>query len=189
MATDHLGPDSVVWDIGANVGVMSFSAALMGVRKVYAFEPDVFLASIVNRTIAENNLGANVSVIPVAVADRAGFATFMIAERGRASNALESAGGRSQMGGTRQSVTVPTVSADDILAFSKDIPTFIKIDVEGAELHVLSGMGAVFDVAKPTVYVEVSQQTEPQVRDFFQSKGYNPAVLGGEAQNLLFEHA
>lgn len=92
--------DSVVWDIGANVGVFTFaSAAIAKTGVIISVEADIWLAGFLRRT---RNLSeftsADIRILPVAVSSQNGVAIFQIADRGRASNALEVAGGSSQMG-------------------------------------------------------------------------------------------
>src|SRR5438270_12601633 len=51
MARELVEPGSVVWDVGANVGLFAFSAAVRaGVTGlVLTIEPDVWLADLMNR--------------------------------------------------------------------------------------------------------------------------------------------
>src|ERR1700686_2980136 len=52
MAEEMVKPGSVVWDVGANVGLFSFcAAALSGPSgRVLAIEPDFWLAHLINRS-------------------------------------------------------------------------------------------------------------------------------------------
>src|ERR1700709_849599 len=52
MAAELVKPGSVVWDIGANVGLFSFSAASVAgsTGRVLAVEPDPWLCTLLNRT-------------------------------------------------------------------------------------------------------------------------------------------
>ena len=60
---DWIGPDDVVWDIGANMGIFAIPAALRA-SQVYAFEPDVELAHNLCRSLRlRANRGLNVTVI------------------------------------------------------------------------------------------------------------------------------
>ncbi len=119
-----------VYDIGANVGFYSLLAAvLVGDNgKVYAFEPVPRNLSYLHRHL-ELNAIHTVSVIPAAVSDRDGEVRFW--------EAHDAAQGRIADQGQ---LTVRSVSLDGLL---KDTavtpPDCIKIDVEGAELHVLHG--------------------------------------------------
>src|SRR5271168_2308423 len=55
MARELVRPASVVWDVGANVGLFAFSAAAMAGPSglVLAIEPDIWLAHLVDRSARE----------------------------------------------------------------------------------------------------------------------------------------
>lgn len=184
----NLGDD--VWDIGANVGVFSFAAAAVSqTGNIIAFEPDTFLVEVIKASRRLNGLG-NVQVIPTAVAAEDGFAEFQIAERGRASNSLSSAGGRSQMGGVRDRFLVPTLSGESIKNYLGSAPKFIKIDVEGAELMVIKGLREVLSTAKPIIYVELSTETKAEATTILSDLGYSldtPDDDGSRFGNYLFK--
>lgn len=139
-----------VWDIGANCGVLSFSAA--AAHRVIALEADPFLADLLAQSAAMNH--APVTVVPAAAWSGRGLAEFAIAARGRASNHLVAAGGHSQTGGVRGTLTVPTLTLDELYAHF-GAPTFVKIDVEGAEASVLAGATRLLAEARPRLYLEI----------------------------------
>ena len=173
VVSQYVNAGDVVWDIGANVGILAAASAVRSGAKgtVLCIEPDIFLAGMIRRTAAKLSPNcAKVSVLPVAISATSGVATFHIAERGRASNALAEAGGRSQMGGIRESVLVPTISLDSLLDISR--PQFIKIDVEGAEAIVLSGASKVLNEIRPIIHIEVGKAHSAQVTDRFHAASY-----------------
>ena len=172
LAEQHLSADAVVWDVGANVGTFAVAAAAVAQRgQVFAIEADIWLAGLLRRTAAEPAYGGRIQVVPCAVAATAGVARFVIAARGRASNALEISGGRSQMGGVREVVLVPTLSLDTLLE-SLPPPDFVKIDVEGAELAVLQGAARLLRKVRPKVYIEVDESLAEEVYALFAGHGY-----------------
>lgn len=159
-AMDLVPAGAVVWDVGANVGVFSFAAAVLAGTKgsVLAIEADIWLAQLLRRSAAlPANAGLNVNVLPVAISDRDGVTSFVIAKRGRASNFLQAAGGWSQAGGVRELVSVPTLSLDTLLD-SQPSPGVVKIDVEGAEMLVLNGASRLLREVRPVLYLEVGDQ-------------------------------
>ncbi len=178
IAKDYLGSQSNVWDIGANVGVFTFAAAsLVGKGRILAVEADIWLAQLISRSVLLNKKREyNITVLPVAISDQVGVASFMIAARGRASNALRSAGGNSMMGGVRQICTVPTLTLD-ILLNETFKPDFVKIDVEGAEKMVLNGAGKTLSSARPVFYIEVNASNCDDVTHIF--KYYHYRLVDG----------
>ena len=173
LAEQRLSADSVVWDVGANVGTFAVAAAAVAQRgQVVAIEADIWLAGLLRRTAAEPVYGGRIQVVPCAVAATCGVARFVIAARGRASNALEVSGGRSQMGGAREVVLVPTLPLDTLLE-TLPAPSFVKIDVEGAELAVLQGAGRLLREVRPSVYIEVDEGWAEEVYALFAGHGYD----------------
>jgi hypothetical protein len=98
-------------------------------------------------------------------------AVFLIAQRGRQSNALEAAGGRDQMGGHRERQLVPTLRLDTLLG-ELPTPDFVKIDIEGAEVEALRGGDRLVTEARPTFYIEVGPTHAGEVAQFFAERGY-----------------
>jgi FkbM family methyltransferase len=170
---EHIREDSVVWDIGANVGVFTFASASVAKKgMVLAVEADIWLAQLIRKSSQlRDNCGLSIRVLPCAISDRNGIATFQIARRGRASNTLEITGGRSQTGGIREIVTVPTLTLDTLLEFS-GFPSFVKIDVEGAEAMVLNGAGRLLSEIRPTIYIEVGKVVNELVTSIFSKADY-----------------
>ena len=95
-AREFVEAGSVVWDVGANVGLLSIAAAQRaGVSgKVMAVEADIWLAALLRKSAAmQPSTSAPIQVIPAAVFDSPTIASFNVAKRGRASNFLTVAGG------------------------------------------------------------------------------------------------
>src|SRR5271169_153083 len=148
---EHLvRPGDVVWDVGANVGLFTFAAAHRAAR-VLAFEPDPWLADLLERTAA---FFPNVSVIRAAVADYCGGGELHIARRARGSNFLLGKG-HTQSGGTRRLEEVKVVTLDSL---GQAPPNVLKIDVEAGELAVLRGTARLLAQSLPVVICEVAKE-------------------------------
>ena len=192
IAEKYLNPSSNVWDIGANVGVFSFAAsAIAEGGLVLSVEADIWLANILRKTAnLQYYRGHDIRVLPCAISHEHSVACFQIAKRGRASNALESAGGRSQMGGIRELQFVPTTTLDSLLDYF-DAPNFVKIDIEGAELKALHGSKQLISVVRPTFYIEVGEDVSDEVFTIFNAADYIARSPEGEqltkcVSNTLF---
>ncbi len=165
-------PGSVVWDVGANMGLFSFAAAgLAGpTGRVYAFEPDAIMVRLLRRSAQLNRLAAPVEVIPCAISDTFSLARFNIAVRSRTSNFLEGFG-MSQTGGVRETQTVLTVPLD-WLAEQIQPPGVLKIDVEGAEQNVFCGAAKLLKAKRPIIIFEASHAHWLEISGMLLDLGY-----------------
>ena len=117
-----------VWDVGAHHGYVTLCAATrVGAGRVHAFEPSASNRQQLQRHVGWNRL-ANVRVHPFALADRDGEATF-----GGAGSSKTFA-----LGGGSETVQVRT-AASLLDAGALEVPSFVKVDVEGAEASFLRG--------------------------------------------------
>jgi len=174
IAERFLQPGANAWDVGANVGVFTFAAsAVVKTGTVVCIEADTWLANLLRRsTRLEGNRDRDIRVVPVALSRDVSVETFEVAMRGRASNALSSAGGRDQMGGVREIQYVPTTSLDRLLDVFP-APDLVKIDVEGAELMVMQGGERMLSECRPNFYVEVGREVAEEMASLFTRSGYS----------------
>src|ERR1022692_1250272 len=171
LAAELIRPGHVVWDIGANLGLFSFAASVAAGPRghVLAVEPDAVLVSLLRRSVTVNHGHAAVDVLPTAVADRLGVGRFHIARRNRSTNYLDGFG-TTQTGGVRTTELVPTVTLDWLAAHFPS-PDIIKIDVEAAEVQVLSG-GTEILRKLPAIICEVAGNNATAVADILAGYGY-----------------
>jgi FkbM family methyltransferase len=155
-----------VLDIGANIGhtTVSYAACVGPLGQVHAFEPCPHLTAHLRENVSRNRL-TNVQLHPVVVSDNDGTTDFHVALDG--ASALSSL--RPLEGRATRLVSVPCVTIDSLLP-SLGTVSFVKIDVEGAELRVLQGMRKLIKRDKPLIQAEV---TEAWMRE-----------LGGSAEGV-----
>jgi FkbM family methyltransferase len=170
-ASEFVREGDVVWDVGANVGLFSFAASFIAgpVGRVIAFEADSFLAELIRRS-TQRARGARLDVISAAISECCGVAEFDIAKRGRSTNHLHGLEGSTQTGGTRQTISVATLSLDR-LHEQLPPPQVLKIDVEGGELNVLKGAQKLISTASPVILCEVSCNGL-EIADLLHANGY-----------------
>ena len=177
MLEELITPDSVVWDIGANVGLFTFgAAALAGANGfVLAVEPDIWLAHLLVRSSTsvqqESVPVAAVSVLCAAVSDHNGVAGLNIAQRARASNHLSSSTGSSQAGGCRYQQQTLTITLDALLDYFP-APSVVKIDVETAEIGVIQGASRLLSVARPAIWCEVAEVNSDAISEILHKHAY-----------------
>lgn len=121
-----LRPTDVVWDVGAHHGFMTLCAARR-TGAVHAFEPSAMNRALLERHVRWNELH-NVTVHPFALQDHDGESTF----GGAGTSKMFALGGGSEIVQVRTARTV----VDEGRSAR---PSFVKIDVEGAESNLLEG--------------------------------------------------
>jgi FkbM family methyltransferase len=181
LVDEHVRPGMNVWDVGANMGMLTFAAAHRAGPKgmVLAIEPDVDNLRLLLRTRRAMDPAANapVEVLGAALANPGKrVAKFQIAQRARTANALEG-WGSTQTGGFRESRVVPILTLDELIGEFPP-PGLIKIDVEGAELAVFAGAERMLREVRPVIAVEVGEPNTKAAADAFKSYRYRMLDYG-----------
>jgi len=172
-------PGDCSWDLGGNLGIFSLMAAHQAGPDAVTvcIEPDPFLASLIQRTsLLPANADRTIHTFCSAVCNEQGIAEFLVADRGRSSNALAETGARSQAGGVRYRQYVPTTTLDSMLDFFP-APDVLKIDVEGAEVMVLQGGQRLLQDIRPTLYIEVGNDETDMITALLRNAGYDMFAL------------
>jgi len=165
-----LKANNVVVDVGANIGYYTRIASnLVGTGgAVYAFEPMPAAYRVLQMNCS--NL-VNVTLFPIAMGDKHGESTFYVRKKGDMSSLSPD--------DKAKTVLVQTDTLDNILMKVPKID-FIKIDVEGFELEVLSGSQKTISTHRPIVYFELLQSYAEErgfgfkdYQTFFDKFGYS----------------
>ncbi len=140
---DSFPENSVVWDIGANVGLYSCYAGKSKNCRVFAFEPSVFNLELLARNIFLNDLQQNVTIIPVALNNTIGFNQFRLTSTGWGGALSSFAHNVNDSGEKLKSIfeyqTLGMTLDDALDIFKIPHPSYIKLDVDGIEHLILSG--------------------------------------------------
>lgn len=165
---DRRGGDGTLWDIGANVGLYSLYYAKTKAGQVVSFEPSVFNLRQLAKNISANGLAHKIDVVPFALSDQVGFQTFRLSSETEG-GALNAFGVDYGYDGQQVTSTVEYrtfgMSGDKLVSqrLVDTVPCLIKIDVDGIEHLILSGMREV--LSHPdcrSVYVEVNENFHEQ---------------------------
>jgi FkbM family methyltransferase len=164
--------DGVV-DGGASQGIFTCAfAKLIGDQgRVYAFEPQPYATVCLKENCRLNGL-ANVEIFEGALSKES------------AEGVLDLSLGPVSASITREvtaksGLRVKTYAIDDLRAQGRMRPlSFIKLDVEGAELDALMGARETIEQDKPRICVEaLDERPFQQVGAFLESRGYRPFVF------------
>ena len=155
-----LSPESIVFDVGANIGLHSVPLALRATRgQVVAFEPDADNVQLLRENLAQNGVSRRVRVEAKAVSDRAGKVEFWRDVVTSATGTIAPSSGNSwfhQHTGRRPlKVEVEATTIDAFVAAHPELaPSLVKIDVEGAEARVLDGMEVTARTHRPDIIID-----------------------------------
>jgi FkbM family methyltransferase len=174
-------------DIGVNIGQTLLKAkSIDPLCRYVGFEPNPFCIHFVNELIRLNRF-QNCRLLPVALSTRPGLVE-LIADSESDSTASMVQDLRPGRKTLRQQY-IPTLVFDDIAGELDLTPTgVVKIDVEGAELEVLSGMKGYLCQQRPLVTCEVlhahsaaqlglMHERNLKLMELLDSSGYAPLRL------------
>jgi FkbM family methyltransferase len=151
-------PGSVVYDVGAHIGVVTLGAArLVGkTGSVVAFDPDPENVDRLRESCALNGLEGCVRVVHAAVWSRTAIEGISFQRGGRRlSHGGVVADGYRPVAASGDTIKVPSITLDDFIASRGPSPKLVKIDVEGGEYEVLRGGRKLFQDQRPLIIVEV----------------------------------
>jgi FkbM family methyltransferase len=130
-------PDSVVVDIGANIGAMTVAFASKA-KTVFAFEPHPRLFYTLAGNLALNEI-TNVIPYNIGISDHAGRMSFQdLPASNNGAHSLTTDTGKNSI-----------IVSDQVPACS-----LLKIDVEGMELQVLKGCTNMIQSCHPVIFIE-----------------------------------
>jgi len=162
------------FDVGANIGALS---AFMWRRvgpggRVYSFEANPTMIARLLRNFEANGVH-NHRIISRAVWSRSGVPLTFEVEPSYYSSGSRIVPGNTQEESGAARVTVTSLALDDYCDEFALEPELIKIDVEGAERHVLEGSQRLLQRKKPTILFEHTPTQNPDDAPAFLRKlGY-----------------
>lgn len=197
---DQQIPDSIFYDIGANIGIYSIYAAAKGLR-TYSFEPESQNYSELNKNIFLNSFSKNISAYNVALANKneLGLLHMSFFEKGGSMNNFGE-----QIDFNK--VKFDAVFSQPVMAFRLDdfiekynlpLPNYIKIDVDGLEEEVLQGaLKTIQNSSVRSILIElndaleVDQRIKKQLIDFgyYVESKYHSPIFDGSAFSAVYNY-
>lgn len=158
---ESIEPDSVMLDVGANVGMYSVFAALITRTRVYAFEPESQNYALLCRNIVHNGLATQVTAYCAALSDSQKFSVIHLSEfkTGGSCHSFDAAVNfnlkerKTPFIQGCYSTTVDQLVAEGAMP----VPNYIKIDVDGFEHKVTAGARQTLkDPAVKSLIIEIN---------------------------------
>lgn len=185
----ELTPGDVLYDIGANIGLVAFHAG--GRCRTVAFEPDPAFVTRLRRNM-QLNTSLSVVLLPVAISDHDGAATlFTDGSEGTSPSLVHQ---RSETGTAQvQARTLDALMEEANLPK----PTVLKLDIEGAEILALRGGARLLqgDGAPRLLFLEIHDAFLPafgssaeEVLALVHQAGYDRMIykaIRGDQQHLI----
>jgi FkbM family methyltransferase len=165
---DGISNGSVVWDIGANVGLYTCYAAKARGCKVYAFEPSVFNLELLARNIYINGLSDQAVIVPLPLSDNLAINKLNMSttDWGGALSTFGQSYGHDGLTLNNifefQTLGLSMTEAMELLKIPQ--PDYIKMDVDGIEHLILKGGHSVLKHVKG-VLIEINEEFEKQTVD------------------------
>jgi len=160
----YVKPGTIVFDVGANVGLYSLLASVFAGEngKVFSFEPLPENIYYLKKHIGLNNL-KNVKVIEKAVSDKVSTVRFNFGDN-RSSGHISNDG----------EIEVVTINLDEFIKEGNPLPDLIKMDIEGAEYEALLGAKELLKSKKPVIFLAThSAELRAKCLKLIAEFGYN----------------
>jgi len=190
----RLRPGDVFVDVGANAGFFSLIAARLvaPTGRVVAFEPHPDARAALSRLLDVNGAGDLVDIQDAALAEKSGAGMLYLSDDSVLSTLVPDRSPAREHFAFDRAIPITLETLDGWLARRPDLArrvTVIKIDVEGAEDRVLSGMERLLS---QTAAVRVVCETTPDsaAERRLRALGFRPRLLDryhGEFGNYAYE--
>jgi FkbM family methyltransferase len=176
----------IFFDVGASFGTETLYSALKkeGPKKIVSFDLDLESSFNLAYNISLNNI-TNVDQYFLALSDKLNLNSYKCVTQ------YYYIEGRKQYDNVIYKTM--SISMDQFINMAHIFPDYIKIDVDGAEESIISGMTETVQNKKlRSVVIEVSDKSEPAISNFFQKAGFrieNERVLttdGTGFKNIIF---
>jgi FkbM family methyltransferase len=150
-------PGDVLWDVGANVGVITtYFARSQRPRAIHAFEPNPLPLRPLQSLFQNSSL---VTVHPLALGDQDGEIEMKIPKRSSCTGSLAMDLEDAEL------ITISVRRGDSLRQSLKlPAPDVMKVDVEGFEPQVFAGLAQTISENRPVIFFEHIWLTDEQVK-------------------------
>jgi FkbM family methyltransferase len=188
---DQIPSGSVVWDIGANVGLYSCYAAKKRGCRVFSFEPSIFNLELLARNIFNNQLQDLITIVPLPLSESLSVNKLNMSstEWGGALSTFGYDFGHDgeKMNKVFEFSTIGISMVDAVKLLNIPQPDYIKLDVDGIEHLILKGGGSVLENVKG-ILIEINDDFEKQAGDAMQYLEKSGLVLKEKRHAEYFDN-
>lgn len=183
---DSFEEKSVVWDVGANIGLYSMYAAKKRNCLVWSYEPSVFNLELLARNIFINGLHRQICIVPFALSEEMGSSSLRMTTT-EWGGAISTFGKNLGWDGKEvQEVfefkTIGLSMDDAKMLLNIPQPDYIKIDVDGLEHFILKG-GKLILASVKGVLIEVNDDFHEQAAHCHQLLTHAGLILKEKRQS------
>lgn len=176
---NRIGNNKIILDVGANIGNHTvFFGMFCDAKRVYSFEPQGNVFSMLKTNVQINNLEEKVTLFNIGLGREKSKGTIVPYSNdnlGMAKVNISDAG------------NIEVDSLDNVLFENEESIDLIKIDVEGMELEVLKGAKNIIAKHKPLIYIESDFDEEfKSIKEFLNNFGYTPSCRFNATPTYLF---
>lgn len=180
-----------ILDVGANIGLYSIRfAKRLPEARVFAFEPMPTSHAFLQRNIAANSVGGQITCFNYGLSKTSGTVEFFVSATGGTNAPLKNVANAQDA----VSIVGLTLTLDQWVDNQRIVPDFIKCDVEGAELLVFRGGRATLAKHQPIVFAELLRKwSKPfgyhpnDMIAFFAELGYQSFAVGTAGARRITE--
>ena len=170
-------------DVGAHIGYYTMLVHKLVAEKIIAIEPYPRVFRILNRAIEANKL-ENIITINRAAYNKSNVTLELHLSTKSGLSSIFSSYLPKTRGGT---ASVKTITLDEVVrTLNLDKIDLVKIDVEGAESYVLSGVNQIINGFRPLFLVETKIKNQQNVSESFRAKKYKRLGPFSYGENYLF---
>lgn len=171
--------DSLMVDVGANIGNHSVFLGLTLPNPILAIEPHPVNSLLLRENIQLNSLSEQVTTIEACAWDEVGDLSLSQQHEGNM--------GTFRAGADGVGAKIPAAPLDDLVG--DQFVAAIKIDVEGSESRVLSGARRILESHRPLLFVEAhGPSARRALLHTLCPLGYVPLQILGISETYLFAH-
>lgn len=168
-------PETVFFDIGANIGLYSiYGASLMKNGRVFAFEPHAINFVHLIKNINANRFNDLIMPLSIALFDEAGLLPFSYFDWAAGSSKNQIVKNDNINGGVFRELKYAAILDDLIEANALPAPDLIKIDVDGVEPQIIKGMKRLMQSNRRprSIQVEIQKNDSGGTAELMESQGY-----------------